>query len=342
LQHLHDESTHSMFGSEGFSAATHTGLDHLAAAYPFPTYRGSLVIAGGVFRARTNDLASARYDRRPGNTDDFLRTQRDGMYRYTGGVGVDLLHSLSFGISASYWEGQLRDDQYRSISEPSTPAFDGVDRLVTESDVDGFGFDLGLLGYLGRSARLGLAIHSPVWLDIRGDGQLTHEPPGGGSSTTELLFIDQQPRLPWSVVLGASCAVRWILLSAEAQYTAWDEIDFGVPASTSDPLPGSAPDYEATWAARAGAEALIPFTPLRVRAGYAFEPEPYLRLLGNPSRMIVDKSVFTVGGGLLIANAFALDAGASFSRFERADAAFADVTELRETARVYLTGAYRY
>lgn len=343
VQHLRDESKHDMFGTGASGVATHTGLDQFGIAYPFPTYRGSLVIAGGVARARSNDLQTSRSDRRPGYNDDFLRAQRDGIYRYTGGFGVDLLESLSFGASLSYWEGQLRDDQYRTIDETAGPPAQSIDRLVTNADVDGFSFDLGLMGYVGRSGRVALALRSPVWLDITGDGQLVHQDVVDGPSSTQLLYIDQQPRLPWSMSIAASWALRWLLLASDARYTAWDEVDLDTNATGSAaPLPGQAPDYASKWSVRVGAEALVPFTPLRLRGGYAYDPEPYSLLLGNPSRMVLDKFTWSFGGGILLADAFALDLGVTLGHFERADLDYAGVSETRDAHRLYLTGAYRY
>ncbi len=44
------------YGNPGSTDLSATTLDAFAAAYPIPTYRGSLVIAGGVYRMFTSDL----------------------------------------------------------------------------------------------------------------------------------------------------------------------------------------------------------------------------------------------------------------------------------------------
>src|SRR6185436_4330952 len=137
-----------------------------------------------------------------------------------------------------------------------------------------------------------------------------------------------KPRLPWSVSMGASLALRWLLLSAEGTWTAWNEIDLDLPTGgPADPPPGTRPDYESGWSAKAGAELLLPVLPLRLRAGYSIAPEPYTLLLGNQSNMSPEHQTVSAGAGILMADAFALDAALTFGVFERFDAAFSDVTE---------------
>lgn len=341
LHTLRDESKHAMFGVTSKADATYSNIDHLAFAYPFPTYRGSLVIAGGVFRARSNDLDTSRHDRRTGTTDyrdDFDRSQRGGLWQWTGGLAVDLVRDLSFGFNLSYWHGELRDDQLRSIDESGVLNYLYTDRLVTQSHADGFSFDLGLMGYAGDHARLGVVVRSPVWMRIDGDGTYTLSE--AGNTDWEPVYIADDPRLPWSAAAGASFGYGWLLATAEARYTAWDEIQ-GVPRSGND-IPGADPDYAAQWGLGAGAELVVPLTPLRVRAGWSRNPEPYQLLLGNPSTMLHEHEEWTVGGGVLVADTFALDVAVVFADFTRTDGVYDAVWEQREQRRVHVTGAYRF
>jgi hypothetical protein len=335
------ESTHGMFGVEAAADASYSNIDHVALAYPFPTYRGSFVVGGGVFRSRSNELDTARRDRRTGATnyhDDFDRSQGGGLWRWTAGLGVDVVRDVSFGFSMSYWEGDLRDDQLRTIDESGTLNFQYQDRLVTESDVDGFNFDLGLLAIAGRNARIGVTIRSPVWLEIEGVGEYVHTDASG--SSREAVFISDEPRLPWTMAAGLSYGLGGILLTGEARYTAWDEID-GVPQSLGS-VPGADPDYDSKWGGGAGVEVVLPRVPLRVRGGWSLDPEAYRLHLGNPAVEVGRTERWSVGGGLLLANSFALDAAFVYSEFERADAAFSGVFERREDRRVHVTGAYRF
>jgi long-subunit fatty acid transport protein len=347
LHSQYDESTHDMFGTTASADATYSGLDHLAIAYPLPTDHGSFVVAGGVFRARTNVLDTMRLDRRAGGGvafhDDFSRAQRGGLWRYTGGLGVDLLDGFAFGVGLSYWEGSLQDDQLRSIDErgliPSISPY--VDRLVTDADVEGFSFDLGLLAYSGKRARLGLALRSPVWLDIQGHGVFEHLANPPDASYSEELFIDDQPRLPWSAGLGGSLGTGLLLVTAEVRFTAWDEVE-SVPISGGAPLPGADPDYASKLGGGAGVELSMPGLPVRLRGGWAYEPQPYQLLLGNGSELDPDRQRVTAGLGVLFGDAFALDTALTWAQYTRLDAAFPAVFEQREEWRAYLTGAYRF
>ena len=100
-----------MFTTSASAVARRTRLGSLTIAYPFPTYRGSLVVGAGVFRARSNELQSARLDRRPGFDDEFRRSQRTALPlspphgRRSQGVAVP--SGLAFRMG-----GQLRGRPY--------------------------------------------------------------------------------------------------------------------------------------------------------------------------------------------------------------------------------------
>jgi long-subunit fatty acid transport protein len=351
LVHQRDTDTHGMFGVADHPKTIRTSLDHLAFAYPFPTYRGSLVTGLGLYRVRSNDLVTARRDRRsragaqPFQFDDqFLREQKGGLYRLTGGAAVDVLQSLSLGASLSYWRGGLDDDQYRSIVEarPDT-SFDYTDRLVTSSTLNGFGFDVGLMGYWGDVGRFGLTIHSPVWMHIEGDGRLTHVERSNGNPITQSVFIDEKPKLPWSTGMGASVTLRNVLVSGELRYTPWEEIDLDLlETDPGAPLPGQDTHYGSKVGVRGGVEVLLPHLPLRLRGGYAYDPLSYDLLLGNPSEITRELRAITFGAGFLVADSFALDFAGVMGSFRREDAQFPQVFEKQTERHAYLSGAYRF
>lgn len=350
LRHQRARSTHSMFGVRAAALATQSVLDHLTLSYPMPTYRGSLVFGLGLFHATSNELASSRLDIRRGADfefrDRFQRSQEGGLWRFTAGLGVDLLRDLSFGGSLTYWRGHLDDDQYRDIDEAfaSGAPLRFTDRLITEADAEGFSFDVGLLGYVGRDTRLALCVRSPVWMRIDGDGTLDHDDRLDDSGDTfDLLFIEDRPRLPWTLVAGASTALRNVLVTTELRYTAFDEIDLDAPRTgPGSVLPGQDGDYSAHLGFRAGAEFLVPRLPVRLRGGYAYDPVAYDLLLGNRSEVAQQRQSLTAGAGILVADTVTLDLAAAFARFETADAVFPQVFEKRSTRRIYFSGTYRY
>ena len=347
MRHERDRAEFDMFASRARENTAATGLDYIAFAFPVPTYRGSLVLAAGAERARNNNLESARVDRRSDTDfafdDRFLRRQEGGVWRYAGGLAVDVLPELSLGFGIAYWHGTLRDDQLREIDEviAGDPPFRARDRLRSETTVDGFGFDIGLLSYIGRNGRVGLRIASPVWLDLSGDGELSLDDLDDGQpASVDLLIIEQEPRLPWSATLAGSWFFGPALAALDLGYTAWDEVDLDDRIGDAPPVVES--EYTSRLSLRTGLEVALPGIPVRVRGGYAFEPVAYDLLLGNPSRLTQDRHVVSAGAGVLVAERFALDLGASFADYERADRDFAAVSETRKERRVVLTGAYRY
>jgi hypothetical protein len=348
LRHDRERSTHGFFGNRARGEAVWTGLDHLVAAYPFPTYRGSLVVAFGMHRARTNELESVRVDRLSITgvriEDSFRRDQEGGLWRFVGGFGVDVLRSLSFGANVAYWHGTLRDDLFRDVDETHpTEQYDFTDRQVTEATVNGVGLDFGLLGYAGRGGRIGFVVRTPVWLDIEGDGSYTLDDrlPGNPDAST-LLLVDQQPRLPWSVALGGSWTAGPALLTAETRYTGWDELDLDEPPVEGTGLPAAPSDYTARLGARAGCELAWKNMPVRLRGGWAYEPVAYDLLLGRPARISRHRHTLAVGAGVLLEQLFTLDVSAEFARWTRVDRDVPDVYEERRERRVVLAGAYRY
>ncbi len=347
-------STFHMFDTSAEKDAPASGLDVAAIAYPIPTYRGSLVLAGGLFRERSNAMGSSRFDRRliPGPTpaedlsitDDFTRKQTGTVWRAVGGLGVDVLHSLSLGLTGSFWTGTLDDTQHTHIIEtnPSLPP-DFGDLLHTEARLNAFSVDLGLLAYAGGGGRVGLVLHSPVWMTIAGDATLQHfDFLDTNNNTRTVAFIEQRPTLPWSANLGVSYSFASLLLSAETHYVAWDEIDVDSPPS--DPLDPRRPndDYTPRFDARGGAEWTLPRLPVRLRGGYSYEPLVYDLLLGNPATAVQDRETVTFGAGVLLANTFALDFGVSVGKFTRADRDDPEVSETRRERRFLLTSTYRY
>jgi hypothetical protein len=356
LAHQRDRTTHGMFGVDGDANTNRTGLDHLGLAYPFPTYRGSLVVGFGLFRARSTDLDTERRDvfTSPGPpavvVDDlFLREQRGGVWRLVGGMAVDLHESLSLGGSLSYWRGTLKDDLFLSIQhlhpDPDS-TLDFTVRDVSESDLDGFSFDVGLMGYWGRSGRVGLLMRSPTWTRIQGDAQRVTVDYVADDQTLEPFFIDDRPRLPWSAALGLSWAPRNLLVTAEARYTAWEEIELDSgfdPFSDPDTrLPTEREDYASRLGGRAGIEFLLPGLPLRLRGGYAYDPLAYELVLGNRAEYTRQRHVVAAGAGVLVANAFTIDAAVTFASWERTDADFPEVSEERSERRGFLSGAFRF
>lgn len=352
LRNEQRRATFDMFGSQAARSEPSSGVDAFAFAYPVPTYRGSFVLGGGIFRSRSNELASARRDRRertasgsvPGFRfdDEFVRRQRGEVWQFTGGAGVDILRELSLGVSASYWYAALRDDQFRHIDEQfsgALPPFE--DRLRTESTLGGVSFDAGLLAYAGGNTRIGFVLRSPVWTWLDGTGTVTHTDLTSGATRTDALFIEQRPQLPWSAALGGSYARGAWLVSAETRFAAWDELDLDTPPETAGP-PAADSDYTARLEARAGVEWALPRIPVRVRAGFAHEPLAYDLLLGRTARRVQDRRTWSAGAGVLLSRSFALDLGCTVANAERADRDEPAVREKLRERRVLVSGSYRY
>jgi hypothetical protein len=92
-----------------------------------------------------------------------------------------------------------------------------------------------------------------------------------------------------------------------------------------------------------GAEFLVPNAPLRLRAGYMYDPIPY-KLVFTDDRYFVgdigdERDYFTVGAGVILEGSFSLDAAFMTGGFERS--AVSTVEDMSQN-RVFVSAGYRY
>lgn len=304
------------FGDTERSEFGKARLSDLGFAYPFPTYRGSLV--AGFSYGRISSLDSGYYRQGSGGLVD---SERESIIE-SGGLGAYGM-SLAFQATRSIWLGatgtilsgssyQARTFHYRGGPGGAVSA----DSYTTlDSDIKAVSGNLGLLVDVAPGARLGIAFQLPAHLNFDG---VAHEEFFGGDSIEDYSFTDEID-LPFRVGAGLAVTRSHLILAGDAIYTDWTAIDFAGPVTS-----GRDQAYRETVELKFGAEYLLSApTPIRLRAGYAYMPLSYGLLLtqrtptggaNSPietsyedANITKDRQYWTVGAGVLLAEALTLD-----------------------------------
>jgi len=357
FRHSSSEFDGSMSGDAFESSFSHTDISALRAAYPFPTFRGSLVLAVAAERLYdfTDDRLAAyegeiAWTEPPGDpmSGDWAQVEdyiaEGGIYAFTAGAAVDISPSIALGAAVSYYSGDYAYtfrwdlDDVNELSD----AYDDVTSIDEYStDVSGLRATVGTLFYVSDRLSLGLTVDTPLTLTFDGRGDQSVTANGGAVILDQSSFLfSDEVTLPFSFRAGAALSpVDLLMLGADVGYTEWSEMAYEGPLTQIVEEDGGIAResiYEGVIDYAIGLEATIPNWPVRLRAGYASRPIPY-RGLDIDS----DRSVFSLGAGAVIDGALALDVAWLQSAFERSDARYEHEETATDRALV-IEATYRF
>ncbi len=349
LSRTSDEMTGEAFGEEFDSTLSRTRFSSFRFAYPFPTFRGSLVVG------LATDLA---YD----FDDDFLAFYEDDFTGSGGqaipqaesfiaegsiqawrlGAAIEASEKVSLGATVSYFSGDYEQNFVWDVRVDDGDLPVGYDAFTqyqfrTSSDVrDAWRASLGGLFYAADNLAVALVLDSPVTLTFDGVISEAARLPGEDLESAEPLLFTDKITLPFGFGGGlAFNPTDHIMIGADVYYTDWSEIRYETPDDIIDPVTRRLP-YEATTEYRVGVEVTLPAWPIRLRGGYASRPVPYQVL-----NVEEDRSYFTFGAGLLIDTVFTVDAAVVLGGYERAGDGY-DYTETVDDTRFLLEATYRF
>jgi len=355
-----DEITNTYLDLSATQSSSHTSLGHIAAAYPLPTYRGSLVLAFGVFEAGTSNLESVKnaYLSDIPATAENRFIQSGTIYQYQFGLGVDLSPRISLGASLVLWDEEIDTEEGIDYADADSSAFWTDDVTM---DLDGVSFNVGLLMRVSDNVRAGFSFTSPAWLTYTGEGVTRYvgDYAGGGGWTTDpySALIDEEYTLPMGFSGGLAITAGPLTLAADLSYCDYSQTEYNGLAITSELDPGMEHVLGATLDFRVGAEATLPQAPVRFRAGFAYVPlevstiEEVAYIADDTPRAIVadfkaerERKFFTFGVGGTIDRVLTLDLGVAIGGWEKVTARDAGkvLTQERSTTDVVLSGAYRF
>lgn len=356
LHHTGRDVTSSYEGLQSTQSGSYTSFGNFAFAYPYPTYRGSLVLGFGVFRVGSGDLDTYKngYLSDIPATAENSYTQSGNTYQYHLGIGAEVTPNVSLGAGLVFWRGSIDFTEQIIYEDPGSLA---VYTDAVSMNMNGFSFNLGLLFRFNDILGAGFMFTSPAWLNYRGDGYITYdgiyyEGPFIDWTYDEIGRIDEDYTLPMKFRGGASARLAALLLSFDLEYIDYSQTKYNGKRLIDDLSPGRPPVLESVWNIFVGGELAIPNVPVRLRGGYNYMPlslstmeeivfienDMLVSYIGD-ARIIRERHNYTFGAGIVIDRILAIDAAFSFGGFER-ETDYS--TEKRETTEFVLTGTYRF
>lgn len=333
---------------------TSTNLSALRFAYPFPTFRGSLVVGVGIERVygldadflSTYDDSLTWYEPSDeenmtdvwSQTEDLLSS--GDIYAGTIAAAFDASENVSLGAAVSFVGGTYQ----RTFLYTASDAYGVSDdyssyrlEIDSEADVAGLGFKLGSLFYLTEQLAAGATVTLPTALSFSGTESERRMTTGAvENDETVVTTFEDELTLPFTFGVGASWSpVDLVMVGCDYQYTNWSEMEYEGRVYLGDQTERR-DAYEATHDLNVGVEVTVPEMPVRVRGGYMSRPVAYQGLTID-----TDRSYWTLGAGILIDTVFAIDVAYLAATHERSAEDY-DYSETVDDTALIIEAAYRF
>ncbi|MDZ7385022.1 MAG: outer membrane protein transport protein [candidate division KSB1 bacterium] len=309
LSHAMGKDQASAFGYQMTSEASFTRLGCIGLVIPVPTYRGSLVFAGGYNRVRSFDgqfdfaWTLALPDGQVHQSWNEL--EGGGLNNWVLSGAVDMSPNLSLGASLNFWTG--RDDYQLSFQEKDHLDLYTFNVFEKDDNIDtrftGTNFRLGALYRVGRVLRFAATMSTPLTLTGREDwGYADTETFDDGRRNVSQRSGTFEYRVssPFGFGFGGAASVAWLTVAGDVFYQDWSQVRFKSDPPVQGWSKGEANlaiqrTYRATTQVHLGGELSIPGLGTQLRAGYAVIPSPFK---GAPSTH--DREYVTFGVGFLL------------------------------------------
>ena len=329
-------------GSQGIAEMTKMRIAGLSFVYPFPTYRGSMVMGLGYHVPHILDRNYVR----AGETSEGWREEElfdEGTVgEWSFGLAIDFTPEVSLGFRLTRIYGSRFRD-WRFENAEVTPAWHETNDLT----VSGYTASGGALIQILPTTQLGLVLDLPRWL--HNEVETTYEDGSIGVAEDDMT-------LPFSLGAGVASHLKNLLLTADVRMTDWTQIDYEGPMRYVDESGQRQQAYRRTWDIHVGAEYLLDLSdelPLRLRAGFAMEPVPYEAVFEDidfPSpedegvpvysegTFDPNRRYFTFGAGTLLAQSMTIDIAYATGTFTREGGT---LVEKEDERRVMMTAGFR-
>ncbi|MFH1690146.1 MAG: hypothetical protein ABIE42_07900 [Candidatus Eisenbacteria bacterium] len=353
-----------MSGSEFGTDLSGTDLASLRFAYPFPTFRGSLVL--GFSAERIYDFAGDRlaaydgeieWDEHPDdgvdgpdasgvwyNKEDYVSD--GGITALSAACALEVSPTVSLGVAFSYLVGDYSRgfvwDIYDTVDYVSETYTEVHLQERSEADITGFRGTIGGLFYAMEGLSVGVAIDTPTAVTFDGTGwdYVRKVMPDSTTVGEWSEFFSDKVTLPFAFRAGVAYApADFIVVGADLSYSDWSEMDYAGRITETDEsadVPQRRALYDEKVGYGVGAELTVPSWPLRIRGGYAYRPIAY-----NGLEVTTDRSYFTLGAGILIDTVLAIDVAWMNGTYERADDEYAYVESVDDTDLIF-EATYRF
>jgi len=351
-------------GTLGRSELINTRFGTLGFAYPYPVYRGSLVLAAGFTRIKDFDWSLRLKGADQGLEADHL-FQHEGELALAGvAVAVDVSPAISLGATIGMVSGEDQSfnefnwtdqqDQYlerrflarETFTDEYERALYSVLGVMIRAPRDSPRYRLGATITTGDASKIRYDFRGPTEYSLveYDDGVVEEFPDDDFRGTYELA-------LPFEFGVGASAeAIPGLTLAGSLHFAEWSQSEYKLKdddqfrAGTSFET-----QYRDVMRYHLGVEYRVPTVALDLRAGFYTDPIPFVgpRDLDPvaaypPIRISSDRRFITLGAGLLLDGVGQVDmawVGGAFSQVEKLDGI---IEENHDLKRFVLGLGYRF
>ena len=313
-------------GTPGRSELTNTRFGSLGFVYPYPVYRGSLVLAAGFNRIKDFDWNLSQKGEAEGlNEGRLYQEVSDDFFQHEGELGlwgvsaaVDVSPAISLGATLGLVSGedQTKNEFNWTYAYPEDKSVEQEDKTWPifsqshETFVDDYEWTpYAILGVMIRTPRdkpryrLGATVTTGLAHKVRyvwtEDSLVKYD-----DGTEDILSNDPFPdtyelELPFEFGAGASVEVLpGLTLAGSLHFAEWSQSQY----KTKDDSQFRATNvfetqYRGVQRYHLGVEYRVPVVSLDLRAGYYTDPIPFI---GSRIDIEQDRRFITLGAGLLL------------------------------------------
>lgn len=258
-------------------------------------------------------------------------SERGGIGVYSFGVAFDASPDVSLGLSLGLLGGS--SDVSYSFSQSEAGGEADEYWYMSESDIDGYTGSMGLIYKFEPIGRLGFAVQFPRKITLDGVFE----------DADVLERFEDDITLPFSLCGGVALTPPNFLLALDLRFTDWSQVDFDGPVRFVDQYGRRRAAYKSTTEVHAGAEIMFPDLPVRLRAGYYYDPLPYRLFFTDNAYYLAEveqeRDYFTLGAGVILQEALTLDVAFVSGGFVRSAQ---ETVEDQEQDKVFISAAYRF
>jgi long-chain fatty acid transport protein len=352
-QNLDNSSDPNMLGTSlaGLNnrGQNNTRLNGINLSVPYPTYRGSLVLAFGLNRVKSFDKSfSIGYDdihTLPQRVVQGTERESGSLYALSAGAGIDISPKISLGGTLNYYFG-TDDYNWLLVSD-----FDDEEQLIYNDNIkDDYSAVSAKLGFLlapSQNVKFGATIETPIDYDI--EEKYTLRSKDRGSSTYDIVSgkYDYNLLAPFSIGSGIAVTVGYMQFAADINYTDWTQLEYRDDPSLESENVYIQDYYRDVFGFSIGGELLIPKVGAKLRAGYRYDPLPYRDtevILGPDENFGIDifddRQFITFGIGYLIDRVMTLDIAFVLGGYKIMDNQ-SSIIEDYDLSRIYVSTGFR-
>jgi hypothetical protein len=336
-------------GSNATDDITSSRLGGVGAAYPFPVYQGSLVLAASYAKRANFDqgLRIAGYDNEVQFDKSGFSRDRGSLGDFSFGGAIDLAMGLSFGLTGFVWEGENSFEQALTLTDTRSAHVDTVSLFQRFESLDTYkavGARAGLLYVHPSGSRFGVTVRPPVRVEISSqlEDEFVDEYEDGVEVYPPESFGDEYSyELPWEFGVGFAWTGQGLTATGDVVYSDTRRTRYeGGSVNVSSNVDDFKTQYRARPRVHLGLEYALHNQPLRFRTGYFRNPVTYVGGDGLPAIDVKEeRQGITFGASAEAQKALVLDVALVLNRYRQREGRREDNVR---TTRLFASLSYRF